>query len=85
MRPLEDKITTIYTRHSWLNETLFFDVKWYSTNSFSDGLVKPEVRYLVNDNISASLGVDAFYGDSDGTFGQFKNNDRVVFKLQHIF
>ena len=85
VRPLEDKITTIYTRHSWLNETLFFDIKWYSTNSFSDGLVKPEIRYLINDNISASLGADAFYGDSDGTFGQFKNNDRVVFKLQHIF
>ena len=47
--------------------------------------MRPEIRYLVNDSVTASIGVDAFYGDADGIFGQFEENDRVVFKLQHIF
>lgn len=85
VRPFEDKIVTFFTRRSWQNETLFFDLKWYSTDSFSDGLVRPELRYLVNDNISASIGVDVFYGNAKGIFGQFDENDRIVFKLQHLF
>jgi len=85
VRPREDKIVTFFSRRSWRNETLFFDLKWYSTDSFSDGLIRPELRYLVNDNVSASIGVDAFYGDSEGVFGQFDKNDRIVFKIQHLF
>lgn len=85
VRPREDNIVSFYSRRSWQNETLFFDLKWYSTDSFSDGLVRPELRYLVNDSVSASIGVDAFYGNDDGIFGQFDKNDRVVFKIQHLF
>ena len=85
LRPRQEKIMTLFTRRSWRNETLFFDFKWYSAESFSDGLMRPEIRYLVNDSVTASIGVDAFYGDADGIFGQFEENDRVVFKLQHIF
>jgi len=85
VRPRDDKIVTFYTRRSWQNETLFFDLKWYSSDSFSDGLVRPELRCLVNDNVSASIGVDVFYGEPNGIFGQFDKNDRIVFKLQHLF
>jgi len=85
VRPREDRIVTFYARRAWQNETLFFDIKWYSTDSFSDGLIRPEFRYLINDSISASVGVDVFYGSPDGIFGQFDKKDRIVFKVQHVF
>jgi len=36
----------------------------------------------VQDNVKAWVGGDIFYGDHNGLFGQFNDNDRVVMGVE---
>lgn len=50
-----------------------------------DGMIRPKIDYQLNDNIKIWLGADLFYGDSNGLFGQFNHNDRVLVGAEWIF
>ena len=47
-----------------------------------DGIVRPKFIYEYKSNISIWGGIDIFYGDSLGYFGQFKGLDRFNFGLK---
>jgi hypothetical protein len=63
------------------------DSKWKLATQFitsfvnNDALITPAVQTHWSDHLSTSLGIDLFFGPQRGFFGQFKDNDRVVFKL----
>lgn len=69
---------TLLLRRSLLNETLESELFSLYSNEDRDGQIRVKISYLVSDQTRAWLGIDMFYGDSDGQFGQFNNADRLV-------
>lgn len=83
-----DRVTTDFTlllRHEMLNDTLVVEMLWLLGLKGGDGLVRPKVRYAVDDRLSVWLGLDLFYGGGGGVFGQFDANDRVVLGAEWRF
>ena len=65
-------------RRHFLNETLEAEALWLRNVNEGDGLVRPKVSYELRDNMKVWLGFDLFYGNRNGLFGQFDQNDRLV-------
>jgi len=77
--------TSLLVRRSFLDEDLVAEVIWLQSINSGDGLVRPKVTYHVDDNIKVWAGADIFFGTSDGVFGQFDDNDRILFGVQFSF
>lgn len=78
---VRDKVDTTLTflaRRDFLNDTLVAEVLLIHSTNNSDGLIRPKVSYEWQDNIKVWMGMDIFYGNQTGLFGQFSNNDRLV-------
>ena len=73
----ETSLTLQYNR-TFLNDTLEVDVLWLYSENRHDGLIRPRLSYDINDGVSAWIAGDRFYGDNEGFYGQFDDNDRVL-------
>ncbi len=78
VRDTLDTNLTFLARRDFLNDTLRAEVLWIVNTNDGDGLVRPKIVYDWQDNLRTWVGADIFYGDRDGLFGQFGNNDRVI-------
>lgn len=69
----------------FMNETL--SLSWLNLYSLDhhDGLMRPKVRYNLYSNLDVELGLDRFYGNNKGVFGQFDQTDRVHIGLEWGF
>lgn len=83
VRPERDTIATVLFRRQFRYDTLTLDLRWYGSLDEHDGLGRIALTYAVNDNLKVNLGLDRFYGDRDGLFGQFAGADRITFSLTH--
>ena len=80
-----DKLDTTITglvRRNFMYDTLIAEVLVIANTNNGDGVIRPKISYEWQDNIQTWLGADFFYGDSQGVFGQFDRNDRVVFGVE---
>jgi hypothetical protein len=66
-------------------DTLIAEVLVIANTNNGDGIIRPKISYEWHDNIKTWLGADIFYGDKQGVFGQFEQNDRVVIGLEISF
>jgi len=73
-----DTTTTLLLRHDFMNETLVTEILWLQNINNGDGMVRPKLSYEINDSVNVWAGLDIFYGDREGLFGQFQNNDRFI-------
>lgn len=78
---LDTTLTFLIRRESW-NDTLTAELLWLANLNDGDGLARPKVSYDVEDDVRLWLGLDLFYGGSDGLFGQFDDNDRLLLGLE---
>lgn len=78
VRDTLDTTTSLLIRRHFLNETLEAEALWLRNVNEGDGLVRPKVSYELRDNMKVWLGFDLFYGNRNGLFGQFDQNDRLV-------
>lgn len=85
VRPQKDVLTSAFIRRSFRDDRLFATVRWYASDSGSDGVVRPEIRFDISDEVSMHIGADLFYGDSVGILGQFDENDRVTLRFSGNF
>lgn len=85
VRPRDDILTSLYIRRDFLNDRLRTTLRWYTSEGGSDGVVRPGITYAFNDSIALEVGLDIFYGNVDGIFGQFDQQDRVSLKLKSTF
>jgi hypothetical protein len=69
---------TLLARRSFRNERLILEGTWLHNANQGDGLLRPEARYELRDDLWAWVGFDLFYGTADGIFGEFDARDRVV-------
>jgi len=74
---LDTTLTFLY-RQTFYNETLSFDTLLLHNINNDDGLLRPKVKYQIQDDTNIWLGFDIFYGDNNGLFGQFDETDRIV-------
>lgn len=79
--PLETTSTLLLRRH-FLNETVEAEVLWLHNLNVGDGLIRPKISYELRDNVKVWLGFDLFYGNRNGLFGQFDQNDRLVMGME---
>jgi len=73
-----DTSLTFLARRDYLNDTLQAELLWIANRNDGDGLIRPKLVYEWQDNMKTWVGADIFYGDRDGLFGQFRENDRIV-------
>ncbi len=83
VRPERDTIATVFLRRQFRYDTLTLEARWYGSLNEHDGLGRVQLGYAVNDNLKVNLGLDRFYGDPNGLFGQFAGADRVTFSFTH--
>jgi hypothetical protein len=81
-RPELDTNLTFLMRREFWNDTLTAEILWITNTNDGDGLVRPKVEYDLEDNVSIWAGLDVFYGDRDGLFGQFDDNDRLLIGVE---
>lgn len=74
---------TLTVRQDLWQENLFLN--WFALfdHQGNDGELRGEVTYRYSDNLSLWVGVDVFYGDREGLFGQFNDNDRLVLGFKY--
>lgn len=72
----EDTVSLLWDI-SFMNETLKLRFLNLYSVDHDDGLLRPKLTYNLLSNLDVILSLDKFYGDSDGVYGQFDENDRV--------
>ena len=78
---LETSVTLLVRKSLFNNSLILENFLVHSLNN-EDGIVRPKFIYEYKSNISIWGGVDIFYGDSLGYFGQFKGLDRFNLGLK---
>lgn len=81
-RPETDTSFSLLVRRRFWNETLTAELLWIANRNDGDGLVRPKIEYALQDNLEVWIGLDRFYGEPDGLFGQFDSNDRLVIGVE---
>ncbi len=84
-RPRTDTTTTLLIRRQLHHDTLALELRWLANLNDGDGILRPKVSYQVDDRTTVWTGLDYFYGDHQGIFGQFDTNDRTVFGIRFDF
>jgi len=82
VRPRLDTSTTFLIRRNLNNDTLTIELLWIANANDGDGLVRPKISYDLEDNIRIWSGLDIFYGNQSGLFGQFDKNDRILLGVE---
>jgi len=65
-------------KQDYMNETLRAEILLLQDIDYKDGMIRPKLMYDYNDTITLFAGLDIFYGNKDGLFGQFKETDRFT-------
>lgn len=80
-----DKVDTTLTgliRRNFLYDTLVAEVLVIVNTNNGDGIIRPKISYEWQDNLKTWIGADIFYGNRQGIFGQFDQNDRVAMGIE---
>lgn len=76
---------SLLVRRTLLNEMLLLQLLWLINTDNDDGLVRLKASYELSDDLRIWLANDAFYGSSNGIFGQFSDNDRFNLGIEISF
>ena len=83
-----DPLDTTFTgliRRNFLYDTLTAEILVITNVNHGDGIVRPKITYQWQDNLTTWLGADMFYGSRNGVFGQFGDNNRIVFSVEVVY
>ncbi len=72
-------------RYDVMNDTLTAELFALHSDDNSDGMIRPSVSYQLNDELNLWGGLDFFYGEEAGVFGQFDRRDRIVAGAKYSF
>jgi len=81
-REATESSVTILLQRNFLNESLVAEVLWLTSVNHEDGLVRPKVSYDLSDEWKIWVGVDSFYGEPKGFYGQFDEKDQLRLGIQ---
>jgi hypothetical protein len=69
-------------KREFSNQTWDFEALGLYSLNHQDSSVQLKLKYLIQSNLELWVGADLFQGDSDQLFGQFDEQDRVLFGLK---
>ena len=72
-----DTSATLLVRRDFMNDSLQAEALLIQSLNQRDGVLQASLQYEWRTNIRLKLGADIFYGNSQGLFGQFDQNDRI--------
>jgi len=84
-RPKVDNTMTILYKKDLMNNTLHGEVLLIHNLNDDDGVVRPKLSYELDEESLVYTGLDHFYGDRDGLYGQFREQNRVVLGVERTF
>ncbi|MFT7560758.1 MAG: hypothetical protein ACI93R_002681 [Flavobacteriales bacterium] len=84
-RPITDTTTTLLIQKEFFNDTLSNEIIFIHNTYDKDGLLRPKISFAYSDETDIWLGADIYYGNKAGLYGQFNNNDRIVFGVEYGF
>ncbi len=84
----QHEVTTSFS--VWLKTGFFSDliepeIFFVSSLNQRDSLLRPKVAFNYGARLKLILGGDIFYGESNGTFGMFDENDRIYIEMLYNF
>ncbi len=82
-RDPEQAGATVRVAKKWWNDTLEAEVSGIAWFARGDWLLRPRVRYAVNDRVRVSLGGDLYRGPADSFFGSLRDLSTAFAELQY--
>lgn len=80
-----EQTVTLLLEHKMRNDTWTLKLQGLYSLNHKDQLWRPKVTYLWQSNVELWVGADLFSGTSDGLYGQFEANDRLVLGVEWGF
>ena len=77
----ENNLSLLF-RRTFANETWLFNALGLYSVDHGDRLLQLKLSYMLRSNLELWVGGDFFGGDSDGMYGQFSEEDRVLLGLE---
>ncbi|MCG8618337.1 MAG: hypothetical protein MI802_19140 [Desulfobacterales bacterium] len=78
-------IATLNLSKDLLREKLTLSALIYLDPDIGDSLTRLSSEYQIMDDLSIFFGSDLFFGDREGSFGQYKDNTQVWTKIKYYF
>jgi hypothetical protein len=85
IRKQNDFTTTLLLQRDFLNDALIFQTIWIHDVRNGDGLYRAKLTYEIQTGLLGWIGIDWFYGGSNGVFGEFDSKDRAVVGFEYGF
>lgn len=85
MNERNEQTLTLLLEHKLANDTWTLKLQGLYSLTHQDQLWRPKVSYLWQSNLEVWMGADLFSGTSDGLYGQFDTNDRLVLGIEWGF
>lgn len=76
---------SLLARHELYNDTVKLEGLLIHDLNQDDGLLQSSLIYNLTSSVTLSAGIDVFYGDSDGVYGQFDEADRIILGIEYGF
>jgi hypothetical protein len=73
---IDHKVSLLYSQN-YENEVWQFKALFLHGLDKNDGSIQSKISYMLESDIKLWFGIDVFYGNKSGFFGQFKSTDRV--------
>lgn len=84
-RPEVDNTMTFLYKKEMMNDTLHAEILAIHNFNDGDGLIRPKLNYELSEESLVYIGVDQFYGDEDGLYGQHKDQSRFILGIEITF
>lgn len=81
-RPQTDLISTVRAQRSFPQVGWHLQLEYLGSLTDGDGVVRPQISKELNDRLKLAVGGDFAFGNNQGIFGQFENQNRGWLRLQ---
>jgi hypothetical protein len=85
VRPSTDTLLTLRAQRSFYNARLLVKAELLGSVNQGDGVIRPVLAFNFNDRVKLQSGIDWLFGDSNGQFGQFKDESRLWVSATYTF
>lgn len=82
IRPQSNNILSLLYKRSFQNDAWDIELLDLYGLDRNDSVIQLTVNYFFQSNIKLNAGIEIFHGNKQGLFGQFRDNDRLVFGIQ---